>query len=199
MARARGILKGWQCRRLRASLVDCAEGSLDAAGEARVRRHAADCADCAAALASLEQIPTMLRAVPPSVRDEDFWRRQRQSILRRARQVEAPAKPSLAPRFTWTAGLAAAAAVLVVLATYRSPAPPLSPGAGPVDGLGDDDVVALAEITDAWNGELLAPPVLDEEVLLSEDLPWIDGQAAAAADVSDLDEDDLERLEELIG
>ena len=93
MAGRRDIVKRWYCRRLRARLVDYADGALAARERGRIERHLATCAQCAAALAALRELPAVLRAAP-APRDEAFWRRQRQDIMRAIRQP-VPSAPLL--------------------------------------------------------------------------------------------------------
>ena len=71
-----------------------------------------------------------------------------------------------------------------------------------VEGLGASDVLELAELSDAWNSEAdaLSQSGLAEEFVATEDFPWIEPNSVADATLADdLDDDDLERLEELIG
>ena len=127
---------GMECFRLRAALVDFAEGSLAEPKRGGVERHVADCAECASAVLALREVPAALRRTTEREPDEAFWARQRNGILRAIEAGPAPrasAPPPIATRrIGWrlTPALAAAA----VLALFLRSWPPTLPTAtvGPV-------------------------------------------------------------------
>ena len=201
MVDPRGILKSWRCRRVQPLLVDTAEQGLDERQRVYLNRHLAACDDCRAALAALQQVPAMLRELPPPRRDEEFWRRQRQAILRRLSPIDTPADAAVfSRRFTWGAGIAAAAAVALVLVALRGAAPP-PVNVAEVEGLDADDVVALADLTQAWDGP--ADTLVHDSLSVDLDaveVPSVEPERAEPeADVGDLDDEELQRLEDLIG
>jgi len=76
----------------------------DGEGSAWVRQHVAECAACAAELERLEQVRAQLRALPAFAPPRDRW-----SVVERAARGERRRR-----RFSWSAGMAAAAAVAVL-------------------------------------------------------------------------------------
>jgi hypothetical protein len=167
------------CWRLRASLVDLAEGTLPAAGRAGVERHVAVCASCAATVAALRELPERLRGV--ELPGDAFWQRQRADILRAVRGLPVPASP---PRAwpAWPMGLAVAASVLLaVLAQRLAGLPRGGSDAGAPRAVAALDAEAALALLDAgeamWGSDDLAGDALG--------LDWSD--------------DDLEGLDELVG
>jgi len=154
MADSRDILKRWRCRQWRADLVDVAAGKLDARRQQALDRHLAACAECAAALAALREVPEHLRAEEVPSRDDAFWLRQRRSIMRTIRQQPAPARRRLlGTDFGWRAALLAAAGVVIAVAGYRAlqqPARPRVQVAANIDDLDAQTVVALADEAQAF-------------------------------------------------
>src|SRR5262249_1702511 len=102
------------CRRLRPALIDHATGTLGRADEAVVREHLAACATCRADLEAMRELGRALADPLPDDVPEDFWRRQRQSILRRVRTAERPATRR-AWAFPWQVASVLATVVLAVL------------------------------------------------------------------------------------
>ncbi len=88
----------------------------DGEGSAWVREHVEGCARCAGELERLEQVRAQLRALPPFSPPRDRW----QAVARVAHQERR------VRRFSWSAGLVAAAAVVVVsfVALRPKAAPP---------------------------------------------------------------------------
>jgi anti-sigma factor RsiW len=107
----------WTCRRLRPLLVDHASGGLPAADARRVDAHVDACAACRADLAAMRSVEHVLRAGRAVQPDEDFWRRQRQSIMRRVRT--APETPAPVLRPTWRLA-GALATILLSIVVGRS-------------------------------------------------------------------------------
>jgi anti-sigma factor RsiW len=73
----------------------------DGEGSAWVRQHVAECAACAAELERLEQVRSQLRALPTFAAPRDRW-----PVVERAARGERRRR-----RLSWSAGMAAAAAV----------------------------------------------------------------------------------------
>ena len=134
-----------RCARLRAALVDFADGRLEEPTRGRVERHVARCADCAETVLALREAPAKLARRARANHDERFWAEQRRRIadaIDRAGAVgELAALPigvaTGAPRaasrrgFSWQAtfpALATAATLLLVVARDRTPS---SPAAAP--------------------------------------------------------------------
>lgn len=200
MAEGRGLLRRWRCARIRPLLVDCAEGALAGEVRERVERHAAECDECRDALTALREVPQALRGAPIPVRDEEFFRRQREAILRRVRQVpSAQAAPAFRPRFGWMAGLATAAVVALVLLRQPSEPPVVVPRGEAIEGLAPDDVADLTDLTVASDADLVDSAGLADDLLASGEAPDEGEEWAPAPDVHDLSDQELERLEELIG
>jgi len=88
------MLTSLACRRLRPALVDLAVGSLAPGDAHEVAAHVAACEPCRADLAAMRGLSVELRDPIDPLPPEDFWRRQRQSIMRRVRTVgAAPVTP----------------------------------------------------------------------------------------------------------
>jgi predicted anti-sigma-YlaC factor YlaD len=106
------VIASFICRRLRPTLVDLAQGTL--AGEPRreLDAHLAACVTCRADLEAMRNVSAALRDADDDEPSEAFWHDQRTAIMRRVRDVPAPAR---SPRLRLAVALAAAmlAAVLV--------------------------------------------------------------------------------------
>jgi hypothetical protein len=76
----------------------------DGEGSAWVRQHVAACAACAAELERLEQVRSQLRALPAFAPPRDRW-----PVIEHAARAERRRR-----RFSWSAGMVAAVAVLVL-------------------------------------------------------------------------------------
>lgn len=198
MAERRGLLKRWRCARVRPLLVDCADGVLGGEARARLERHVAECGECRDALAALREVAQALRQGPTPQRDDEFFRVQRQAILRRVRQAPSPlAVPQFRPRFGWMAGLATAAVVALVLLRQPPEPPSAVPPGGSMEGASAHDIADLSFAADA---NLAVSTELGDEVIAFGAAPLGDGEEwVPEPDVHDLDDQELERLEELIG
>lgn len=175
---------------MRASLVDYADGEIDPGARVRVERHASACAKCRADLAALRELAGGLRALEVPARAEDFWRAQRQAILRATRQAE-PSKSARSRSWRPLWGGAGAAVLAAALLLVLRPSPPDGGEDMGIDGLGNGDIVELAEV---W----LGTPELAEDDLTDGLVPEAT-EDDPGAPASDLDDDELQRLEELIG
>ena len=149
--------KRWRCRHLRARLVDFAGGELGPRERKAVEAHLAACPRCAAEVHALREVPTrLLGAAAPLSQDEHYWEQQRRDIMRgvRAAVPEKPGwqPPRLAPQ--WQAGLAAAAALLIAVTSYRLLLVPSVPPQVAKDEQALDAATALA-LAD-WSDTLLA-------------------------------------------
>ena len=171
----------------------------------------AGCVRCREALAALRDVPKALQA-SAVVRDENFWRRQRQEIMRAIRITTPAPRRALSPAAVWRGGLVAVATALLAVASYRmlphgkAPMRPVAQRPSPqhVDDLETDTVAALSEIFSAWAPESELMPggrEIDEE--LAGDLAgsgWLAPPSASdEIAVNDLDDHELDRLDDLIG
>ena len=193
---------------MRPLLVDYAEGALDADVECRVRAHTAGCDKCAAELAALTDVGTLLRELPPVQRSEDFWRGQQQAIMRRVRQADAPATFDRAwwrvpvGSIVWAGGLAVTAALVVTLVAHRE-VPTQRMAATGIDNLAPEEVATLADLTGAWSAdsELIARAGLTAQTLRAEasDISWDEEPLPPEPEFGELNEEELERVEDLNG
>jgi anti-sigma factor RsiW len=121
----------WTCHRLRAALVDFADGSIDERGRVGVERHLAECDDCSAAVLELREVPTDLRRRLANEPRAEFWTEQRAAILRAIDDLPPASAPSPARerklvRWTTLGSLAAAAAAAFVFVHLASAPVPSS-------------------------------------------------------------------------
>lgn len=171
----------WTCRRLRAALVDVALDGAAPADRARVEAHTAGCAACRDALGAIRRLSNDLAVPALAGPGEDFWRRQRQSILRRVRR--APAAGRGAARWSALRVGGAVTAVVLALVVSRSGLSPTSPSLPQaVDHLDDDALIHLHDIL----------PVIAPGSTLFD----ADGDLLS---VHDLGDDDLDRLADMLG
>jgi anti-sigma factor RsiW len=169
----------WSCRRLRAALVDAAEGRL--ADRTALDAHLAGCADCRRRLAAMQTVRAALRTPEIETPDDEFFVRQRQAVMRRIRPRE-DAASALVPAWRWLGAVATVAIVLLVArigtrAPVESDLPPAT-----AEQL-DDDVLfhlhdLLPSFTSAGGSE--------------------EGESELAS-VPDLGDDELDGLSELLG
>lgn len=127
----------WQCLRLRAELVDFADGTLGEPYRRRVERHVASCARCSEAVLDLREARGRLERMAPADRPQEFWIRQREAILRAIAESPAPAgsatavASSGAKRWSAPLALAASAALALLVSRWWSPAADSTPLAEP--------------------------------------------------------------------
>jgi len=156
----------WECYRLRAAIVDFAEGDLEERARTSVERHLAACPACSAAVLELREVPAELRRRLGNEPSEAFFAAQRDAILRAVdRSVSLPAprpqrsRLSLAIRFGSLA--AAAAAAFVFVSTWSSPPevtqvtktePTVAAERAPIEGSTTTSVEAVAT-TDPWSAD----------------------------------------------
>lgn len=150
----------------------------------------ASCAGCREGLEALREVPGLLEPGEPPGFDEEFWRDQRQTIMRTIRDLPPPARSrgwshalypvSRRPWATWAPVVVAATAVLAVVTLW--PGTPWRPpvvGTTEVDGLDDPALLSLSD--------LAGDPGLGVEVVSSEQpLP-------------ELSDDELDALSQLVG
>ncbi len=170
------------CRRLRPALVDLALGAL-AADDARiVERHVATCRRCRDDLDAMRELPDALQPSAATALPEDFWRRQRQAVMRRVRTSATP----VAARRPWApawqlAGVCATLALALFVARvplfHRTPALPHA-----VERLDDDDLLHLHD---------LLPTITPAAS--------IDDAEGDMLSVHDLGDDELDSLADILG
>ena len=170
-------MTSWSCRRHRVALVDAAEGTLSRDAARALEAHLATCAACRADLDALRAVSADLLAPPAPVPSEDFWRRQRQAIMRRVRTT--PSQISVW-RPAWRLAGVVASVFLAVLVSRTMLVGPTIPRVA--EHLDDD---ALLHLHDLLPGVTAASTADDADSdLLS---------------IHDLGDDELDRLAELLG
>ncbi len=206
----------WRCRAYHALAVDSAEGTLSDRQQARLERHLARCPACAEELEGLHQLPMVLKTAPVPDPGEAFWQQQRQAIGRAIRTLSAPAAYPGATRWfaglqqsAWRYPLAATAALLMAIVGYRlAERPPVLP---PSDG-SESAVAALDPQSLAAVHEIL-DSLIPHDAPLVHTSPNEDASLAAlptediiggsswpeAPRATDLTEDELDRLSNLVG
>jgi len=173
------VLTSLACRRLRPALVDLAVGTLDAADTAPVEAHLTACADCRDDLAAMRGLPSELRDADLPEPDEDFWRRQRQAIMRRVRAAGVSSKRTSVRR--WRLVAAAATVVIALTATHTVLVRRVPTGAHSIERLDDDALLHLHELM----------PVITPASTIED----ADSDLLA---VHDLGDDDLDALADLL-
>lgn len=108
------------CAALRPVLADLAAGAPRTRAAERARAHAAECPRCAAYLAELEALGSALDATGLPAPPTDLW-------AAIGPRLEPRRRLAWAPRLGYAAGLAAAAAVAMLVLTQRPAAPPQTP------------------------------------------------------------------------
>jgi hypothetical protein len=171
---------GFTCRRLRPALVDLALGTLPMGDVPRVQAHVAGCAACRADLDAMRELsdagaPDETPALP-----DDFWRRQRQAIMRRVRTASAPV-PAPARGHRWQL-VGALATVLLAVLVSRSVVRVRPPLPRVADHLDDEALLHLHDLLPS-----LAPATTiedaDSDVLSVHDLA--DDELDSLADLLD--------------
>lgn len=112
-------MTSWSCHRLRAELVDFAEGKLGEPRRLHVERHLSSCPDCAEAVLELREVPGQLRRLASVDPPGEFWKRQRAAILDsidNSPTVGRPGIPRTSERRAWKLPLALAASLAVTVA-----------------------------------------------------------------------------------
>ncbi len=175
------MMLGRSCRRVRPALVDLAVGTLSRSDVPRVEAHVATCATCRADLDAMREISEAFAAEAAPAVPEDFWRRQRQAIMRRVRTAPPPARVVPARMGRWQLAGAAATVLLAVLVS-RSIIPLRPAVPHTVDHLDDDALLHLHDLLPA-----VAPASTiddaDGDVLSLHDLP--DDELDSLADLLD--------------
>jgi len=167
----------WDCYRLRAAVVDFADGALDDRSRDRVERHLTVCPSCAATVLELREVPAELRNRLSAEPSEEFWTRQRKAIMAAVDSAEARAphapviRSRLANRPWHLAGsVAAAAAVATIAVGWWSMTPPgatqlakvqATPQASVTESADDSSTTGLEAVVNA------DPWAADEGSLLS--------------------------------
>jgi hypothetical protein len=174
---------------------------LTGGARARVERHVAGCAKCAATLAAFADLPALLTPAT-GLRDDAFWAAQRQRVMQAIRVPLAAAEERSPMRgFDWRLAMPVAVAVVVALAGYLSLRAPSVPGEVVLDALSPEDLTALTEVS---GGIVALPdPVPDVAAEPNQALDgaveagWIRIEPAPAW--ADLDDEDLEELQGITG
>jgi anti-sigma factor RsiW len=198
------IVTGWQCHRLAAALVDYVEGMLDDSRRLGVERHLATCADCAAAVSALREVPQALRAWPEPIHDDAVLLAQRASI-RAAIDAAPPPRAGrgrgwLGDGWTWPGWrlpAAAFAGLLLIMILYRFVVT-REPNGVAVARLDDATLVEVQNVTHALSphGEWFPCLVHEPFVLPSAaDGATGDGSKATADNLAD---EDLLRVSDLL-
>lgn len=128
-------MTSWSCHRLRADLVDFADGKLDEPRRARLEHHVASCSECADMVLELREMPGQLRRLASADPPAEFWKDQRASILAAIGDPQSfvrrePPLPSRRGAWRMPLALAASLAITVIMsrwwtipATTSSPVP----------------------------------------------------------------------------
>lgn len=196
----------WQCHRLTAALVDYVDGSLQAARRQAVETHLAQCADCAAAVAALQEVPATLQALPERLPDEATLAAQRAAIRAAIATVEPPRagwrRRWLALDWSWPELRLPAAAVasgLLAVSLLFMFALPRGPQRVPVAALDDATLVDVQELTHALSTHDEGFPSVSHEVSMLMPLAISDDDGDGLDETIDgLPDDDLERVHDLL-
>jgi anti-sigma factor RsiW len=139
----------WTCHRLRPLLVDHALGTTRSDERARAEAHLAACAACRREFASVRTVLGAVDAPASPPAGDEFFRRQRQAILRRVRTAP---PPSVAPvrRLRWQVVGAIATVLLAIVVTHTSVRHRQSAALHAVDRLDDDVLLHLHELLPAF-------------------------------------------------
>jgi anti-sigma factor RsiW len=178
VARKDALVTSLGCRRIRPALVDLAEGTLAPADARRVEAHVAACATCREDLEAMRGLSSELRDPTVPEPSDDFFRRQRQSIMRSIRTVPDRAPVRWRP---WQLAGAFATVALAVLVTRTVFQPSRPTAHHSIDRLDDDALDHLHDLLPA-----IAPASTIEDA---------DGDMLA---VHDLDDDEIDSLADLI-
>jgi anti-sigma factor RsiW len=158
-------------------VVDAALGTLAPDAAKFVQAHVAACARCRADLEEMRAVTSSVTSAPTPPLAEDFWRYQRQTIMRRVRAAQAP---SLSWQPAWRLGGVFATVLLAVLVSRTVIVRPPMPQTA--EHLDDEALLHLHDLLPA-----IAPASSADDP--EGDLP----------SVHDLGADELDRLAELIG
>ena len=169
-------MRRWGCRRFHAGLADLATGTAPADARA-LDLHLAGCEACRADLAGMRSLATELAAPAGAEPSEDFWRTQRQAIMRRVRTAP---EPVVRPWAAWrVAGVIATLVLAVLVVRPRIGAPPVP---NTVERLDDDALHSLHD---------LLPAITPASAIEDADSDLLS--------IHDLGDDELDRLSELLG
>ena len=174
-------MTSFTCRRLRPALVDLAEGTIAPGLKRRVESHVASCDTCRDDLEAMRGLSIELRDPTLPEPAEDFWRRQRQAIMRRVRTVPEPATVRM-PSRRWQLVGAFATVLLAVFVSRTVFLPRFQAVHHSIDRLDDDALFDLHDLLPA-----IAPASTIEDA---------DSDMLA---VHDLDDDEIDWLADIIG
>ena len=175
-------MTSFTCRRLRPALVDLAEGTLAPSAVRRVERHVASCATCRDDLEAMRGLATELRDPTLPEPSDDFFRVQRQQIMRRVRTApdRTPAPLRVLSR-RWQLAGAFASVLLAVFVTRTVLVHRADVVHRSIDRLDDDALFHLHDLLPS-----IAPASTVEDA---------DSDMLA---VHDLDDDEIDSLADLI-
>jgi anti-sigma factor RsiW len=131
-----------ECETLHPYLADAAVGALTGGLARRVEAHLARCEECAGRVSAIGQLGSVLDGLAPEPPPAEIWA----GIAPRLR----PRQVRWVPRLAWATGLAAAAAVLVLVAPH-GPAPVSTkpqPSGAALRSTATYDVVSAVEMSD---------------------------------------------------
>ena len=195
------MLPRWRCRRLRARLVGLACEEISARDRREVESHLTSCGHCRATLTGLRDTASLVRPSETPTLDDEFWRRQRHSVMARIRSGPEPTRAARSsgtwdlvglgrpwPWVAWVPALTVATAVLSIV-VLRPPLPwhvGVPSVAVELDRLDDGDLLSVAEM--AGLSQLA-------------DVTVVDAAQKTASDgvLPDLSDDDLDVLAQLVG
>jgi anti-sigma factor RsiW len=143
---------GLRCARLRAALVDFADGSLEDPERVRVERHVSACPDCAETVLALREVPAELGRRVRAAPDERFWAAQRRGIadaIDRGVRTDVVTHPAIRrPTLVfWRAvpALAAAALIAVLARNWMTTPAPQIAARPAVSVTSDESIAAFVE------------------------------------------------------
>jgi hypothetical protein len=195
------MLPRWRCRRLRARVVGLACEEISAADRRAVESHLRSCGHCRATLTGLRDAALLVRSSEAPPLDEEFWRRQRHSVMSRIRSGPQPARAARSSRtgglaglgrtrpwVAWVPALSVATALLSIV-VLRSPLPwqeGVPSAAVELDRLDDGDLLSVADM--AGLSQLAGDTIVDAAQ-----------NTASDGVLPDLSDDDLDVLAQLVG
>lgn len=184
--------------------MDLAEGTLEPSKKPRLERHLSQCTECAQALSALREIPALLRDTGPHA-DEETWLRQRRNIMRAIGSQPEQIRSRFPLGARWGMGLAAAAGLLLAVIGYqglRYTGNLIEERSINLASLDTNSVLELAALAQGIGApsDWLLGEVSPDDANPSEaaSLPW-GVPVGAETGLGDLNDEDLDRLGDLLG